>query len=332
MTDALNELIEAADLNGLLRAVDGLCSARAWEDLLDLADRCEEAIERGKQLWPIAAHVDYRLALEAPGEYAARVLHPDVGRFSHGPLTEVVASSHRWEEIAPYIDTPQIAAYVAQERVLRGENLDGDEHAHAEVLELPLHLEPWEPTYTLATFRSDHVEVPEPWEPRTPMRPATPEPGRSLDEPELVEAWLDVVEPWTTESNGAAAAAVVEGDARAAAAVLGYGRIVIGALEPEEALQRIAWAAASGGAHGRRRGGAFGRLTAWYLGVQLTDLAWPPAPDELGREIARLRWHRWDEEMEEQGWILRLAVDDPEHGWAAAISATDLLESPEGGS
>ncbi|HZB78726.1 MAG TPA: DUF6183 family protein, partial [Actinomycetota bacterium] len=264
--------MEAADLNGLLRAVDGLCSARAWKDLLDLADRCEEAIERGKQLWPIAAHIDYRLALEAPGEYAAQVLHPDVGRFSHGPLTEVIASSHPWDEIADYIDTPQIAAYVAQERVLRGETLDGDERAHAEILELPLHLEPWEPTYTLATFRSDHVEVPEPWEPRAPMLSATPDPGHRLDEPELAAAWLDVVEPWTTESNGAAAAAVVEGDAASAAAVLGYGRIVMGPLEPEEAVQRVAWAAASGGAHGRRRGGAFGRLTAWYLGAQLTDL------------------------------------------------------------
>ena len=329
MANGLTELIEAADLNGLLRAVDGLCSARAWEDLLDLADRCEEAIDRGKQLWPIAAHVDYRLALEAPGEYAAQVLHPDVGRFSHGPLTEVVASSHRWEEIAEYIDTPQIAAYIAQERVLRGENLEGDERAHADVLELPLHLEPWEPTYTLATFRSDHVEVPEPWEPRAAMQPTTPEPGRRLDEAELVAALVDVVEPWTTESNGAAAAVVVEGDGASAAAVLGYGRIVMGALEPEEALQRIAWAAASGGAHGRRRGGAFGRLTAWYLGAQLTDLRWPPVPDDLGREAARLRWYRWDEEIQEQGWILRIAVDDPEHGWAAAISATDLLESPD---
>jgi hypothetical protein len=329
VTKPLGELIEAADLNALLRAVDGLCSARAWEELLDLADRCEDAIERGKQLWPIASHIDYRIALEAPGEYAAQVLHPDVGRFSHGPLTEVVASSHPWEKLAAHLDTPQTAAYVAQERVLRGENLDGDERAHPEVLELPLHLEPWEPTYTLATFRSDHVEVPEPWEPRIPMRSATPQPARRLEEADLVAALLDVVGPWTTESNGAAAAAVVEGDAASAAAALGYGRIVIGGLEPQEGLQRIAWAAASGGAHGRRRGAAFGRLTAWYLAAMLTEIEWPPRAELLGREIAKLRWYRWDEEIEEEGWILRLAVDDPEHGWGAAISATDLLESPD---
>ncbi len=70
----LAELVEAADLNALLRAVDGLCEDRDWGRLVDLADMCEEALERGKQLWPIADHIDYRLALEAPGDYAGSVL------------------------------------------------------------------------------------------------------------------------------------------------------------------------------------------------------------------------------------------------------------------
>lgn len=55
----LRELVEAADMNALLRAVDGLCDRRAWDDLLDLADLCEDAVERGKQLWPIAAHIEH---------------------------------------------------------------------------------------------------------------------------------------------------------------------------------------------------------------------------------------------------------------------------------
>ncbi|MDQ4028963.1 MAG: hypothetical protein M3214_13085, partial [Actinomycetota bacterium] len=151
MDSSLIELVEAADLNALLRAVDGLCSTRSWDELLELADRCDEAIERGKQLWPIAAHIDYRIALEAPGPIAAQVLHPEVGRFAHGPLTEVAASSHTWGELAPHLNTPQVAAYVAQERVLRGEVLEGDGRAHADVMEMPLELAPWEPTYALAT-------------------------------------------------------------------------------------------------------------------------------------------------------------------------------------
>jgi hypothetical protein len=325
MTSRLNELIEAADLNGLLHAVDGLCESRSWRELLKLADRCEEAMERGKQLWPITEHIDYRIALEAPGEFAAQVLRPDVGRFAHGPLTEVAASTHRWDEVADHIETPQVAAYVAQERVLRGENLEGDGRAHADILEMPLRLAPWEPTFALAVFGSNHVEVPEPWEPKSPMRRVTLTPGRELDESELVAALLDLVHPWTSESNGAAAATVVEGDAASAAAVLGYGRILIGPLEPAEAIQRIAWAAASGGAHGRRRGAAFGRFMAWYLACLLTDLPWPPEPEALGRAIGSLDWFRWDEEVEEHGWIFRIAVQDPTQGWAAALSATDLL-------
>jgi hypothetical protein len=325
MTGGLGELVEAGDLNGLLRAVDGLCAAKAWGDLLDLADRCEEAVERGKQLWPIAAHIDYRVALEAPAEIAARVLHPDLGRFAHGPLTEVVASTHSWKELAPHVETPQLAAYIAQERVMRGDDLERDARAHPEVLEMPLKLAAWEPNYTLATFRSDHVEVPEPFEPRIPMRALVPNSAPVLDEPDLVAALLDIVQPWTAESNGAAAAVVVDGGAAAAAATLAYGPIVIGPLDPPDALQRIAWAAASGGAHGRRRGAAYGRFMAWYVACLLTEVDWPPEPDALGLEIGALRWFRWDEDAEEAGWILRLAVEDPAHGWAAAISASDLV-------
>lgn len=56
------DLVEAAQPNELLRRVDALCEARQWDGLVDLAWRCREAVERGKQLWPIAEHVEYRLA------------------------------------------------------------------------------------------------------------------------------------------------------------------------------------------------------------------------------------------------------------------------------
>jgi len=326
MDVSLIELVEAADLNALLRAVDGLCSSRSWDELLELADRCEAAVERGKQLWPIAAHIDYRIALEAPGPIAAEVLHPDVGRFAHGPLTEVAASSHTWSELAPHLSTPQVAAYVAQERVLRGEVLDGDGRAHAEVMEMPLRLARWEPTYSLATFYGDHVEVAEPWTPREPMTRVEAKPGREIDDAELTGALLDLVAPWTTESNGAARAVVVEGAAAEAASAIALGPVLIGRLEPEEAIQRMAWAAASGGAHGRRRGAALGRLMAWYVAVLASEMTWPPDVTGLGRAIEHLSWWRWDDDVSESGWVLRLAVSDPSGGWAAAIGATDVLD------
>jgi hypothetical protein len=325
----IGALIEAADMNALLRVVDGFCATADWDQLLELADRCEEAIERGKQLWPIAAHVDYRLALEAPGELAASVLDPNFGRFAVGPLTEVAAFRHSWDELAPHIEDARVAAYVAQERVLRGETLVGDERSHTEVLELPARLLEWEPTYALASYGHNYVEVAEPWEPKEPLHEEGISPAEKIHDAELEDALLDLVHPWTAESNGAARAVVVEGDAASAAGALTYGTLRVGALEPSEALQRVAWAAASGGAYGRRRGAALGRSMAWYCGALLADAPWPPT-EELGDHIGGLRWYRWDEGAEEKGWVLRLAVENPDQGWSAAIGATDIKEEDRG--
>ncbi|HJR45362.1 MAG TPA: DUF6183 family protein [Actinomycetota bacterium] len=324
MSDQTSELIEAGDLNGLLRAVDGLVASKAWNEMLELADRCDDAIERGKQMWPIIAHIDYRIALEAPGEYAAGVLESELSRFLLGPLTEVAASTHSWTELAPHLTVPQTAAYVAQERVLRGEDLTGDERAHPEVLELPLGLREWEPTYALATYRSDHVEVAEPWDPRAPLRDAEVRPAPVTDDRDVETALLDLVAPWTAESNGAARAVVVEGDAVGAASMLAFTSLRVGELERPEAIQRMAWGAASGGAHGRRRGAAYGRFAAWYTTALLSGYEWPAHPGQL--EEDHLHWYRWDEGASEEGWVLRIAVEDRVDGWAAALAATDLIE------
>ena len=317
------ELVEAADLNALLRAVDGLVGSREWDDLVELADACEEALERGKQLWPIAAHIDYRLALDAPADYAADVLTSNNTRFTLGPLTEVAASTHTWSELTPHLESPQAAAYVAQERVLRGEDLETESAAHPEIMGLPLKLQFFEPTYTLATFHPSHVEVAEAWDPRSPLEEKEIAPASAVEDADLESLLLDLVTPWVSESNGAARAIVVDGDAVGAASHLTFGSLLMGPLEPAEALQRIAWAAASGGAHGRRRGAAYGRFMAFYLVAMLGDLGGPAAPDAVGETAGRLRWYRWDEGQVEKGWILRLAVED-DRGWAAAISATDL--------
>ncbi len=325
MNQRLLELIEAGDLNGLLRAIDALAARRAWDEMLELADRCDDAIERGKQMWPIIAHIDYRIALEAPGDYAATVLESELSRFLLGPLTEVAASTHTWAELSPHLDSPQAAAYVAQERILRGEALVGATEAHPEVLQLPLELLEWEPTYALATYRADHVEVAEPWEPLSPLADVSPVPAPEVPDDEVMNVLLDLVGPWTTESNGAARAVVVEGDAAGAASRLTFSCLRMAPLRRDEALQRIAWAAASGGAHGRRRGAAFGRFSAWYATSVLCGYEWPVTEEELREASASLDWFLWDEGAPEEGWTLRLAVEDPRDGWSAALAATDVL-------
>jgi hypothetical protein len=70
---------------------------------------------------------------------------------------------------------------------------------------------------------------------------------------------------------------------------------------------------------------AAGRFDAWWAAAALSDLDWPPEPDELGAAIASLRWWRWDAHEPAVGWVLRLAVDDPAAGMAWAIDAHDSL-------
>jgi hypothetical protein len=122
---------------------------------------------------------------------------------------------------------------------------------------------------------------------------------------------------------------VVEGLTVNAVSALTLGEPRVIDVPGKEALQRIAWAAASGGAHGRRRGAAYGRFAAWYIAALLGDLTWPADAGELGARIDSLRWSLWDEGGPEEGWILRVAIESPADGWSAAIAATDLLEEED---
>jgi hypothetical protein len=48
--------VERGDVDELVRLVDALCTNREWDRLVELRDRCEQAVERGRQLWPVPAH------------------------------------------------------------------------------------------------------------------------------------------------------------------------------------------------------------------------------------------------------------------------------------
>lgn len=330
----LQHLVDRADAGALLAAVDALSSDRRWDDMADLARRCRDAIELGKQLWAVATHIDYRLALEGPPRLAAQVVRPGAGRFALGPLTEVAASGHDWDALCGYLTDPIVAEAVAQERVLRGEDLTGQGGAWLLAgAQLPLRLAAWEPRYALPVYRDRSALFPQP-EVATRRWPGDPVPGRSVA-PRApgdagVRALRDVVEVWASESTGAVDAAAVAGSALQAVCALEsvrYGAR-LAPLTPDEALALMQWAGASGGAHGRRRGGAAGRFAAWWAAAALAGLAWPPAPDvsfsdELGAAVGELRWWRWRAGTAEGGWVLRLAVEDPVDGLAWAVDAAD---------
>jgi hypothetical protein len=330
----LAELVELGDPAALLRAVDGLSATRDWSALVELRARLEDAVERGRPLWPLVTWVEYRIALEAPAAQAAAVLRPGAGRFALGPLTEVAASGHSWADLAPHLPGPAVAGTVAQERVLRGEDLRLDERAAPDVLEVPLALAPWEPAYPLPTYKADELLAPDP--------PAVPEPAAvdppagdalEVDRPEVVRALLDLVEVWTSESEGVADAVVVAGGPEHAVATLlsraGTGGVPrLARVEPATALGLMAWAAASGGAHGVRRGGALARFDTWWAAAALAGADWPPEPAELGRALERLTWWVWDDGGPATGWVLRLAVADPDGAWAAGLNARDVSADP----
>ena len=153
-----------------------------------------------QQVWGAREYAEYRIALDASAERAARVLHVGAGRFAPGPLWEVAASTHTWDELRGHIDSTTIAASVYQERALRGERIP-DEDQVIGFVEVPLYPAPWEPHYLLATYRPDGVDVPGPevgdlgWaELGDPVEPVA--------EPEACDALLDVVRPWLDESSG----------------------------------------------------------------------------------------------------------------------------------
>src|SRR5207244_5913873 len=95
------------------------------------------------------------------------------------------------------------------------------------------------------------------------MTPGRAVPGAPLDRPEVTRALTDLVEVWTSQSNGAARAVVVEGGPGEAVAALGVAGHRLGEAGPASLLARMSWAAASGGAYGVRRGAALGRFGAW---------------------------------------------------------------------
>jgi len=317
----LSDLIEGSDLDGLVRFVDRLCESRDWEGLVELATRCRHATERGKQVWAAAEFAEYRSALEAPASFAAAVVVEGAGRFSLGPLWEVAASTHTWAELEPHLDAARPRAMVAHERVIRGDGLLGADVE--DVLEIPLRIEPWEPAYAVAAYRPDKADFPEPDLPKL-KRVELPDAPQSSDPDEATEALYELARAWVEQSNGRVESVAVEGEAAAAVAALGLSSVLMAELSPAQALAKMAWTAASGGAYGRRRGSPVGRYDAWWVVAAAAGVEWPAEPDAIGDALSRLRWWLWDPGDHGAGWTCGLAIEDGT-GRAWALGAFDSV-------
>ena len=349
--DDLDTWIRTGDLDELLREIDRACSRRDWDDVAMIRDRARAANETGHQLWPAASFAEYRLALEGSDEWAARVVDEGGGYLAPGPLSEVAAQRHPWAALGPLLPHGPARELVRQERVLRGEDCAGDtatgdtaagdtatDDTAADGVSgsgLPVALTPWEGPYAVATYRPDGADFPRP-DVATPRTPVDGSPR--LDCPDGADgtrALLDTVRHWASHSTGTVRAVCVEGTADDAVASVIAARDdaaadqpgtvpLLAPVGPGTAIALIAWAAASGGAHGRRRGMATGRFEAWWCAAVLAGVEddWPL---DIGGAISELDWYVWSDGTPSIGWECRLAVADAVDGLAWALDAVDRI-------
>jgi len=311
--DDLDALVARADLDGLVRLVDARCESRDWPGVLRIRDRSRAALESGRQLWPAATLAEYRLALRAPSEWATQVLHEDGGRFAIGPLTEVVAQNHSWSEMRDLLPRGPRRSFVAHERVLRGEVVDPDD-LDDPVLDTPLRLLDWEPSYALPVYGDDGVRCDSPIDLRRPQWIDVGGSGdvEMLDDASLEAAARALVTPWLDSSNGTLRTAIVSGGNDRVVAALRLGSARLDPLAPAEALAWLAWCAASGGVHGRRRGAAVGRFDAWWFVAAVGGLDWSDLGSEPSAAVHDI--------LESTTWW-RLGTNEPDAPYQLSIVA-----------
>ena len=263
---------------------------------------------------------------------------PGVVRFGLGPLTEVVAQHHTFAELAPNLDATLLPV-VAQERVLRGEDLRDDPRASGADDDPPLVLQPFEPDYVLPTYRADERidgAVPDPsegardgWgELSRRSTAAVPIDAPAACSP-LVRAFEDVVAPWAAQSAGEVHVRAVAGDVVTAVSTLldaagVAGPVRCGPISTPELFAHVAHAGASGGVHGRRRGGAAGRSLAWWVARCATGLDREVVVDaeELEFQLEDVRKVAFRTQGE-AAWRLELALGAADGEWSVAFAAFD---------
>jgi hypothetical protein len=252
VSESQYDLINRADLDGLVRLIDDYCETRSWHDLLGLRDACKAAVANGRQVWPASTLAEYRLALLAPAEIAVQVVDEEAGRFTMGPLTEVIP------EMGNAIAVPVSSANVVHDS-------------------------------------------------------------------EVSTAFHQLVDAWTTQSNGELRISCVEGSVLDALASLDVHEARLSLLSSSDALAWLTWAGASGGAHGRRRGNALGRDAAWWTIAALTvnTFHWPLSNNDLETAVNSLQWFWWDTNEPATGWQLQLCIHHADRNRSWAISVHD---------
>jgi hypothetical protein len=240
-----------------------------------------------------------------------------------GPLTEVIAQNHQWSELSEFLQPSPTSTYIAYECGIRGQQVDGELFP---ALESPCTLLSVETNYALAEYHDNEAKFP---------TPAIPEMGNAIAVPassanvvhdsEVSTAFHQLVDAWTTQSNGELRISCVEGSVLDALAIIDVQEARLSLLTSSEALAWLTWAGASGGAHGRRRGNALGRDAAWWTIAALTvnTFHWPLSNDDLETAVNSLQWFWWDTNEPTTGWQLQLCIHHADRNRSWAISVHD---------
>ena len=244
-----------------MRLIDRRTELRDWNGLVRTRRSCIAALDTGRQLWPAATLAEYRLALWAPDEWCAMVMEEDAGRFTPGPRSEVAPVHHTWKGLGTHKDPGPLSTYFAHERSLRGEDIPAAARRDlVPVIDIPIDLQPWEPSYSVAIYNDDgaHHDRPTLLTPMTTLE--LPADVKPLDDRETQVAFAQMVEMWTDQSNGRSEATCVEGSASDAIAATGVGRARIREMSSAQALDVLMWAgrlvALTGDDEGQLRGGS----------------------------------------------------------------------------
>jgi hypothetical protein len=274
-------------------------------------------------VWPASTLAEYRLALLAPAEIAVKVVDEEAGRFTMGPLTEVIAQNHQWSELSEFLEPSPTSTYIAYECAIRGQKVDSELFP---ALESPCTLLPIETNYALAEYHDNEAKFPTPAIPEMGNAIAIPESSATvIHDHDASAAIHQLADAWTTQSNGELRISCVEGSVLDALGALNVQEARLSLLTSGEALAWLTWAGASGGAHGRRRGNALGRDAAWWTIAALTEKTfhWPLNNIDLAASVNSLQWFWWDVNEPTTGWQLQLCIHHADRNRSWAISVHD---------
>jgi hypothetical protein len=240
-----------------------------------------------------------------------------------GPLTEVIAQNHQWSELSEFLDPSPTSTYIAYECAIRGQKVDSELFP---ALESPCTLLPIETNYALAEYHDNEAKFPTPAIPEMGNEITIPESSATvIQDSDASTAFHQLADAWTTQSNGELRMSCVEGSVLDALGALNVPEARLSLLASGEALAWLAWAGASGGAHGRRRGNALGRDAAWWTIAALTEKTfhWPLGNEKLEAATNSLQWFWWDANESTTGWQLQLCIHHADRNRSWAISVHD---------